>query len=90
MNLLIEMNQADVDWQQLRFSNRNRCPKCSSLIYSRKSHSCGICGVQLPESARLRENERVRLSEMLQSERQRHRQWLSRREPEGYLRLSLS
>ena len=90
MNATSNLNVLEVEWASLRFSNKHRCPKCSSLIYSRKSLSCGICGVALPEGIRLEQRERLRIEEMLEDERRRHRQWLSRREETTVLGLRFS
>lgn len=76
-----------IEWQRLRFANRQRCPKCASLIYSRKSALCGVCGIELPESMRLDSGERRRLLDLLEDERSRHRQWISRHGRPPALRL---
>lgn len=70
-------------FRDLAFANHHRCPKCASLVYSRKSLFCGICGIHLPEGFRWKEEKRRQLSEMLELERVRHRHWLARREERG-------
>ena len=90
MKIKIETDYPDPAPGRGRFAGRHRCPKCSSLVYSRKSLACGICGLPLPEEFRLPEQERTLLAEMLQAERLRHKEWLSRREPSAYRSLSLA
>lgn len=55
-----------------------RCPDCRSIIYSRRSKLCGICGRELPEEFLFSPAEAARLEKMLASERSRHRKWMSR------------
>jgi len=55
-----------------------RCPECDSIIYSRKSKLCGVCSATLPEEFHLTRQEEARLKQMLEAERNRHRQWLTR------------
>ena len=53
MKIKIETDYPDPAPCRGRFAGRHRCPKCSSLVYSRKSLACGICGLPLPEEFRL-------------------------------------
>lgn len=73
-----------------RFASHNghRCPKCTSIVYSRKSRFCGVCGMILPESILFTEAERTRMQNLLRTERQRHRAWMQRHEPSAAWQLS--
>ena len=54
------------------------CPSCHALVYSRRQGRCGVCERVLPEEYLFSQPEVDRLEVMLQTERQRHRAWLSR------------
>jgi len=58
---------------------RARCPKCASIIYSRKSHLCGVCGITLPSNLLFNDAQRAYVTSLLTEERERHRAWLTRR-----------
>src|SRR5438445_13289155 len=83
--LLTDVALADAEFgrsEQPRSAGRklaHRCPNCSSIIYSRKNKLCGVCGDPLPESLLFTPAEANRLTRLLDIERQRHRQWMSRR-----------
>lgn len=75
---------AAIDWAHLATRNNFKCPSCSSIVYSRKSRYCGVCGQHLPASFLFSKAERESVSSLMQAERARHRQWLSRREDQGW------
>jgi predicted nucleic acid-binding Zn ribbon protein len=56
----------------------NRCPHCQSIIYSRKAKLCGVCSQPIPNELRFSEDEARRVQSILETERNRHRQWVSR------------
>jgi hypothetical protein len=68
-----------MDWTALASRNRFQCPHCSSIVYSRKSRFCGVCGSNLPSNFLFSASERSGLKNMLAAERSRHRAWLERR-----------
>jgi hypothetical protein len=80
-NMNDELTGVEMAFAHWRGQNRQRCPKCASIIYSRKSHLCGVCGIALPKSFLFNETERAVVTTLLSEERERHRAWLSRREP---------
>ncbi|MDB6079871.1 MAG: hypothetical protein JWO82_3618 [Akkermansiaceae bacterium] len=41
------------------------CPDCGSIVYSRRSPKCGVCGKPLPESFRFSPEEAARYEEQL-------------------------
>lgn len=55
-----------------------RCPSCRSVVYTRRHGQCGVCERKLPTSYLFSTVEVERLDALLQSERQRHKAWLSR------------
>lgn len=55
-----------------------RCPKCHSIIYTRRHPWCSVCGDELPEALRFSPSEAQRVKQIVASERQRHRIWLNR------------
>ena len=54
------------------------CPACRSIIYSRRHRLCGVCARPLPEQFLFSHDEAVRIEELIDLERQRHRRWLAR------------
>ena len=54
------------------------CPYCQSVIYSRRHKLCGVCFEPLPNSCTFSDHEAETVKSLLQEERQRHRQWVSR------------
>jgi hypothetical protein len=54
------------------------CPSCHSLIYTRRHGRCGVCERPLPANFLFSCAETQRLEAVLQTERQRHRAWLSK------------
>ena len=52
-----------------------RCPKCDSLIYSRKQKSCGQCGVALPPELLLSDAQIVALKKQREIEMKRAREF---------------
>ncbi len=72
------------DFSQLVQVNKFKCPECDSIIYSRKSRFCGVCGVTLPESFLFSAAESERVKTTISMERSRHREWLSKRDDFGW------
>lgn len=64
--------------------NKFKCPQCGSIVYSRKSRFCGVCGHTLPESFLFSPQESARVQSALRSERARHRKWLLKRDDIGW------
>jgi len=67
---------SDFDWPTLIQRNQFKCPCCDSIIYSRKSRFCRLCGQNLPEEFLFSSHETRKVQSLLQTEKQRHRQWL--------------
>lgn len=59
-------------------NNTLRCPHCDSIVYSRRSKLCGVCGRGLPSEYLFSPTEAARVENILRSERSRHRQWMNR------------
>ncbi len=55
-----------------------RCPQCDSIIYSRRSRLCGVCSQPLPESYLFNPHEAERLGKMLETEKRRHKVWMTK------------
>lgn len=55
-----------------------RCPECNSIVYSRRSKLCGVCGESLPAELLFSPDEARRIQKLLESERQRHKKWMHR------------
>jgi hypothetical protein len=56
-----------------------KCPECASIIYSRRHRLCGVCSQPLPEHLLFNMREAQRVTQLLEQERMRHRQWLQQR-----------
>lgn len=54
-----------------------KCPKCGSVIYSRRNPVCGCCGEKLPESLMFDPATRKKIDGELARERKR-REWDSK------------
>src|SRR5690606_19948530 len=54
-------------WRRMPVKNQFRCPKCASIVYSRKSRCCGVCGITLPESFAFSIEETEALKSLLES-----------------------
>ncbi len=52
-----------------------RCPKCDSLIYSRKHKLCGKCGSVLPPELLFSEDHIKKLNQQMTDERKRAREF---------------
>ena len=80
-------------WQdmlgRLGFQPGRKCPKCLSLIYSRKSGRCGHCGEMLPEAFRMNGAQKARLDALLEQDRQSHRAWMNRHAPKSFSGLAV-
>lgn len=75
---------AEFDWALLISRNKFKCPSCDSIVYSRKSRFCGVCGTNLPASFLFSQTERAGVSRLIESERSKHRAWLSRRDDHAW------
>lgn len=69
--------------------NNFKCPGCRSIVYSRKSRFCGVCGQTLPENFLFSDQETARLKNTLQRERSRHREWLAKWDDHGWNMLPI-
>jgi uncharacterized Zn finger protein (UPF0148 family) len=58
-----------------------KCPKCGSVIYSRRNVLCGVCGERLPEELSFSPQEREKVEHDLQELKQREQE-IRRRESE--------
>jgi hypothetical protein len=67
---------ASFDWPTLIEHNQFKCPSCDSIVYSRKTRFCGVCGENLPKEFLFTSHETRKLQNLLQIEKQKHRQWL--------------
>jgi hypothetical protein len=56
-----------------------RCPECDSILYTRRHKLCGVCGAELPGELLFTAQEASRVEELLRTEQQKHRDWMSRR-----------
>ena len=56
-----------------------RCPECDSIVYTRRHKRCGVCGEDLPEAMLFTAMEASRIKELVRTEQQKHRDWMSRR-----------
>jgi len=70
---------ARVDFGELALQNKFKCPDCHSIVYSRKSGFCGVCGGALPSNFLFNGFEKLRVQALLEFERARHRAWLLKR-----------
>lgn len=61
-----------------RYGANPRCPHCESIIYSRRSPICGVCARPLPDVLLFSPTESRRVTQLLQTEKQRHRAWMSK------------
>lgn len=75
---------SEFDWAHLISRNKFKCPNCDSIVYSRKSRFCGVCGSNLPASFLFTQNEGAGVKQLLAAERSKHREWLSRRDDCGW------
>jgi uncharacterized Zn finger protein (UPF0148 family) len=57
------------------------CPKCGSVIYSRRNVLCGVCGERLPDELLFSPQEREKVERDLQELKQREQE-MRRREAE--------
>ena len=46
-----------------------KCPKCGSVVYSRRNPICGRCGEKLPESLMFDAATKARLAKLAEQER---------------------
>jgi hypothetical protein len=56
---------------------QKRCPRCESIVYSRRNILCGICGHAerlLIRTAR----KRKKVEQLIETDRQRYRKWVKR------------
>ena len=55
-----------------------RCLHCDSIVYSRRSEHCGVCGEPLPPELLFSPEEARRIKQLLSKERERHKKWMRR------------
>ena len=55
-----------------------RCPQCDSIVYSRRHKLCGVCSQPLPDSFSFSAEEGRRLEKILESEKRRRREWMTK------------
>lgn len=58
------------------------CPSCGSIVYTRRHKLCGACGEALPEDCLFTAGEAQNVEMLLRTERQSHRAWLKKTEPD--------
>lgn len=54
--------------------SEHRCPKCGSVIYSRRNVLCGVCGERLPKEVLFTAEEREAVERDLADIKRRERQ----------------
>jgi len=52
----------------------NRCPKCGSILYSRRNVLCGVCGERLPSQLLFSTEEREAMERELTEIKRREKQ----------------
>jgi transcription initiation factor TFIIIB Brf1 subunit/transcription initiation factor TFIIB len=62
-----------------------KCPKCQSIIYSRRHKVCGQCGAELPKELLLTEAQVRALDKQLAAEKKRAREFNLPDSSSGYL-----
>jgi hypothetical protein len=55
-----------------------RCPRCGSIIYTRRHKLCGVCASPLPGEFLFSAAEISRVERMLDEDKRKHRQWVAR------------
>lgn len=80
----MEAEEFGFDLGRLAQANQFRCPGCASIVYSRKSKWCGVCGGTLPANFLFSQTEAARVSSTLRRERLLHREWLFKHEDQGW------
>ena len=53
------------------------CPKCDSIIYSRRSGRCGVCGDLLPKDLLFTDEQRLKIETQIQEDEERHNESMS-------------
>ena len=51
-----------------------KCPKCGSVVYSRRNPVCGLCGAKLPETVMFDPATRKKVEKVIKQEKKR-REW---------------
>ena len=75
---LADLHDVEIFARGVNAQPARHCPHCGSLVYSRRHKLCGVCAEPLP-SACLFPTEKVeQIQTLLQEERARHRNWLTR------------
>jgi ribosomal protein L37E len=54
------------------------CPRCGSVIYSRRHKLCGVCANPLPQQLLFSPAETIRVESLLEADKRKHRQWLAK------------
>src|SRR5688500_13807196 len=55
---------------------QKRCPRCESIVYSRRNILCGVCGHVLPSACLFEPHEAQKVAQMIERERERYRKWI--------------
>ena len=55
-----------------------RCPKCRSILYTRRHPKCGVCENELPEDLLFSATEAERIKALMIVEQEKHRDWLAK------------
>jgi len=75
---------AGFDWPTLIKRNQYKCPACDSIVYSRKSRFCGVCGKNLPDEFLFSSFETRKVEGLLQAEKRKHREWMLKHEDSSW------
>jgi len=54
------------------------CPECDSIIYSRRSGRCGVCGAALPQDCLFTDEQRAKIEAPMKEDEMRHKEALSK------------
>lgn len=54
------------------------CPRCGSIVYTRRHKLCGLCGELLPPECLFSDRESEHVRATLERDQRRHRAWLRR------------
>jgi len=59
-------------------AQEHRCPRCDSIVYSRRHCRCGVCEQVLPTNCLFDPDESENVDVLLRTERKRHKAWLTK------------
>src|SRR5437870_993131 len=57
---------------------QKRCPRCESIVYSRRNILCGVCGHILPSACLFAPHEAQKIEQIIERDRQRYKKWVKR------------